>query len=166
MRDSLGRFIKGAVSENKGKKMTHSGSFKKGHKNGFKKGYTPWNKGMAMSEEFCNKLKGRSKELSSSWRGGIKFSGGYRLIYSETHPYKNNSGYVREQRLVVESIIKRYLVPSEKVHHIDFDKFNNSPNNLIAFSSESAHQRFHHNPNNVKSSEIIFDGRIFSDKKQ
>lgn len=34
----------------------------------------------------------------------------------------------------------------------------------MAFKSESAHQRFHYNPNNVKSYEIIFDGRKLKKK--
>ena len=70
-------------------------------------------------------------------------------------------GYIFEHRLVIEKYIKRYLGRKESVHHLDEIKSNNAPNNLMAFTSESAHQRFHKDPNNVRPEEIIFDGRIF-----
>lgn len=50
-------------------------------------------------------------------------------------------------------------MPTEKVHHLDEIRNNNNPKNLMAFVSNSAHIRFHKNPNNVKPEEIIFDGR-------
>jgi len=53
----------------------------------------------------------------------------------------------------------RYLLPQEKCHHLNDIKDDNRPQNLMAFTSESAHQRFHHNPRNVKPEEIIWDGR-------
>lgn len=97
---------------------------------------------------------------SPSWKGGERVAtDGYKLIHTPNHPFKDFNNYVREHRIVVEKQIGRYLLKKESVHHIDEIKINNIPENLIAFTSESAHQRFHFNPNNVKQEEIIFDGR-------
>lgn len=99
-------------------------------------------------------------EGTSHWKGGVsRDHDGYIFIYQPHHPYANNMKYVREHRLVVEKYIGRFLKPTEMVHHIDEVKYNNSPNNLIAFTSRSAHVRFHINSNNVRMEEIIFDGR-------
>jgi hypothetical protein len=132
---------------------------KRAHNNGFKKGCTPWNKGMDMSQEYKDKLPKRIGPETPHWKGGKVFSNGYILVLDKNHPYRRKSNYVREQRLVIEKQINRFLLPCERVHHIDMVKTNNVPSNLIAFISESAHQRFHQNPNNVKPEEIIFDGR-------
>lgn len=51
-------------------------------------------------------------------------------------------GYVYEHILVAESTIKRKLLPDEEVHHLDLNRANNAPDNLIVLSSE-AHVKLH-----------------------
>jgi len=102
----------------------------------FKKGHKPTN------------FKGRTKHFL-----------GYIWIYKPNHPFCGVKKVVLEHRLVVEEMIGRYLTPKETVHHINEVKDDNRPQNLMAFISKSAHIRFHSNPDNVKPSEIIFDGR-------
>lgn len=46
-------------------------------------------------------------------------------------------------RIVAEQILGRPLKKGEVVHHIDEDKRNNSPDNLIIFRSQSAHVKWH-----------------------
>jgi len=96
---------------------------------------------------------------SPTWKGGKVNMGGYIYIKSLDHPYKSKSGYIAEHRLIIEKLISRYLLPHDRTHHLNEIKDDNRPENLMAFTSESAHQRFHKDPNNVKPSEIIFDGR-------
>ncbi len=106
-----------------------------------------------------NPMYGKCGESNPNWQGGkTKDKTGYILIYSPNHPYKVQNK-IRENRLVVESQIGRYLLLTEVVHHINCIKSDNRPENLICFTSNSAHTRFHKDPNNVKPEEIIFDGR-------
>ena len=98
-------------------------------------------------------------ENNPRFKGRVKDKHDYVLVYSSDHPYKNNRNQVREHRLVVEAQIGRYLDPKWRVHHINRVRDDNRPENLMCFSSISAHNRFHKNPNNVKDNEIIFDGR-------
>ncbi len=120
-----------------------------GIKTRFKKGHMPINVFK----------KGQFGEKSGHWKGGKINSHGYIRLLTPQHPLTDNQGYVKRSRLICEKRLGRYLKRSEMVHHINKIKTDDQPENLIAFASESAHQRFHHNPNNVKPEEIIFDGR-------
>lgn len=48
-----------------------------------------------------------------------------------------------EHRLVAEQILGRALEPGEVVHHVDGDKRNNAPENLMIFTSQSDHMKWH-----------------------
>ena len=79
------------------------------------------------------------------WKGGIKIHDcGYRLIASPNHPSRDKQGYVREHRLVMESVLGRFLLSTEDIHHIDRNKQNNTPSNLELFSNRSDHLRARH----------------------
>jgi len=94
---------------------------------------------------------------NSNWKGGT-IANGYIYIYQSEHPFANSGKYVFEHRLVIEQRLGRYLTKKEAVHHLgEID--DNRPHMLMVFSSNSAHIRFHYNPDNVKPEEIIFDGR-------
>jgi hypothetical protein len=85
------------------------------------------------------------------WNGGVKIHDcGYRLIASPNHPNKDKQGYVREHRLVMESILGRFLLPTEDIHHIDGNKQNNTPANLELFSSRSKHIIARHREGGIK----------------
>ena len=101
----------------------------------FKKGNIPWNKNRIFPQY--------SMEKSFNWKGGrTMHAQGYVCIYIPTHPYSNN-GYVFEHRLVMEHKLGRYLKPKERVHHINEIKDDNRPENLMYFTNESKHQKFH-----------------------
>lgn len=48
-----------------------------------------------------------------------------------------------EHRKVAEQILGRKLRPGEVVHHKDGDKHNNDPSNLMIFSSQAEHRKWH-----------------------
>jgi hypothetical protein len=111
-------------------------TYEKGHEGGFPKG-----------------------PFHPNWKGGKTHQNGNILILAPNHPHAHKGGYVFEHRLIVEKEIGRYLLPREMIVHLNRDNKDNRPGNLIAFTSFSALQRFRHNPDTVKSGDIIFDGR-------
>lgn len=84
-----------------------------------------------------------SGENNQRWKGGQFIRGGYRFIQSPDHPHKNNFGYVREHRLMMEKHISRYLEPTEVVHHINGIKDDNRIENLKLDSNNSEHMKYH-----------------------
>lgn len=67
----------------------------------------------------------------------------YKRIYMPTHINANSNGMIREHRYVAEQKLGRLLKPEEVVHHIDENKFNNVPENLIVFKSLADHSAYH-----------------------
>jgi len=69
------------------------------------------------------------------------------------HPFKNSDGFVFEHRLIAEEHLldsensieingKRYLSPKYVAHHINFNRLDNSVENLKVMKKED-HIRFH-----------------------
>ena len=67
----------------------------------------------------------------------------YIFIYCPEHPKANQQGNVRLHILVAEQKLGRELIGDECVHHIDLNKHNNEPSNLIVFKTNEDHSRFH-----------------------
>ncbi len=97
-----------------------------------------------LSEETKRKIGLKSKGNMFAWKGGRRITyQGYIKIHSPQHPHHDNAGYVPEHRLVMEKHIGRYLIPEEVVHHIDGNKQNNIIKNLLIFSNNSKHKKYH-----------------------
>lgn len=119
------------------------------------KGRKAWNKGIPLPEKQRLKIiasqKGKhwspSTELKKGnklrWKGGKTIIGGYLHIYTPQHPYATNKKYVSAHRLAMEKHLGRYLLPTERIHHLNGNKLDNRIKNLKHFISESEHQKYH-----------------------
>lgn len=94
--------------------------------------------------------KKRTQEKNSNWHGGKTVTQhGYILIRKPEHPLADVRGYIYEHRLAACEKLGRLLKPKEIVHHIDGDKKNNMPENLVVIS------RFEHHVEHRKADKKI-----------
>ncbi len=84
----------------------------------------------------------RRGERNHKWKGG-RCVDKYIHILKPDHPFCNKRGYICEHRLVVEYFLRRYLKPTERIHHIDENRHNNNPTNLYLFKTNSEHMLYH-----------------------
>ena len=73
------------------------------------------------------------------------FNNGYVMIYKPEHPRSRNgnfSGYVYEHIVVAETILGRSLYEGEEVHHLDEQRHNNHPSNLLVLY-KGQHTKLH-----------------------
>jgi hypothetical protein len=87
--------------------------------------------------------KGNKKEKCINYKDGTQIINGYISVTIPEHPHADKKGRVYQHRLVMEEKIGRYLLPEEVVHHIDEDKQNNHPDNLMLFDNDAEHHRHH-----------------------
>lgn len=82
-----------------------------------------------------------TRENNNNWRGGrVKTQHGYILIRVGTkHPLADCRGYAYEHRLVMFKKLGRQLERHEKIHHIDGDRTNNVPDNLMLVFGNAEH---------------------------
>ena len=86
--------------------------------------------------------------------------GYYEAVYLPTHQDADNRGNVYLHRLVAEQeILKRPIKKEEVVHHIDENKNNNSPNNLLVFKSLNDHAAFHQGGDLIKDGDVYISSR-------
>lgn len=119
----------------------------------------------------CRYLNGNIRDCRSdnivtiaSQRGlkRININGYIEIYMPEHHRAFKSSGCVYEHILVAEKMLNRSLLPEEVVHHIDKDRSNNLPNNLMVFASNADHTSFHGGGDAIKQD----DGTYICKNKQ
>lgn len=92
----------------------------------------------------------RKGNKNGNWKGNTKVhSKGYIRIYKPDHPFVGIRNYVMEHRLIMEEYLGRYLIPKEKVHHINGTKNDNRIENLYLCKSREEHVKIHHQMRNL-----------------
>ena len=98
---------------------------------------------------------GLTGQKNASWKSDEVITVyNYKRIRVEDHPFRDINNFVLEHRLIAEQYLltdnnsieingKKYLKPECAVHHIDFNRLNNSVENLYVFENESLHTLFH-----------------------
>ncbi len=61
-------------------------------------------------------------------------SNGYVYIYEPIHPLAQSNGYVPEHRKVMHDL--GHVIDGLHVHHVDHDKTNNDPSNLVVMTHQ------------------------------
>lgn len=95
--------------------------------------------GRIASEATRRKLSAsRVGARNHQWRGGRKLM---KSGYVWRRMPDGRQGY--EHRLVMAEMLGRPLLRTEVVHHVDHDRQNNDPGNLMLFASHAEHAAYH-----------------------
>lgn len=109
-------------------KLTRRG-FKKGESQRFIRGHA---------------VRGRFGEKSAHWKDGRATEGhGYILIAMPGHPRATKAGYVLEHILVAEKALGKPLPVGAEPHHVNEDRSDNRPENLVVCQDRAYHKLLH-----------------------
>ena len=87
----------------------------------------------SINRRFCNRkcMARWVAKTRKSTKGRYTTTKGYVLLYKPGHPTATKAGYIMEHRFVMEQVLGRFLQKTEIVHHLDGNKQNNQPENLV-----------------------------------
>lgn len=112
-----------------------------------------------------NHQYGLKGSKNATWKSDRKLSRyGYIQVRKLYHPFRDKADFVFEHRLVAEKYLltdensveidgKRYLSPEYAVHHKNFDRTDNRPENLEVMT-KGEHQSFHAKLNRMERDSV------------
>ena len=105
-----------------------------------------WIKGEPIQYILGHSLNRGKGEYSHNWKGGSHKNQGYNFIYMPGHPRACSSrrNYVREHIVVVERVLGKPLTLKAVIHHIDENRSNNHPSNLVICEDRAYHKLLHY----------------------
>lgn len=84
------------------------------------------------------------RESHHKWNGGLSIdSYGYRAIRIVNYPRSSQRGYVKEHILLAERSLGHALSREAEVHHVNGDKGDNRPENLVICEDHAYHMLLH-----------------------
>lgn len=90
------------------------------------------------------KMKSGKGNQHSGWKGGRSLKSGYWTVYAPEHPRVLNNNRVFEHIIIAEKKYGRMIPKNMPIHHIDFDRTNNSEENLYLCRDNSEHKKIHY----------------------
>lgn len=78
------------------------------------------------------------------WKGGRRVgSNGYVSIYRPDHHRAGSNGYVKEHVFIAEKALGKPIPKTCPIHHVNDDRADNSPGNLVVCEDDAYHKLLH-----------------------
>ena len=98
------------------------------------------------ARRFCDIRCYRAARIGAgnpNWKGGLALTSAYIRRHVPDHPRADSWGYVDEHVLVAERALGKYLPTGAVVHHVNVDRRNNAPTNLVICENQTYHKLLH-----------------------
>ena len=94
----------------------------------------------------------RSGQESRNWKGGRYINDqGYVMIHPGRPLRSAPKRYLREHIVIAEKILGKPLPLGAEIHHVDENRSNNTPSNLVICQSKAYHKLLHYRMRALKA---------------